>query len=114
MVHDLDLYILNFLSLKRIIVELERKAIFALMYYENDLFYPVDVSDKYLRIVWIYYWSNMKINHIMSISNILTDLCARRQEKEQKLIKISCIMSISKIVADIYAIRQKNYNQKHF
>ena len=84
------------------------------MYYENDLFYPVDVSDKYLRIVWIYYWSNMKINHIMSISNILTDLCARRQEKEQKLIKISRIMSISKIVADIYAIRQKNYNKKHF
>ena len=56
----------------------------------------------------------MKINHIMSISNILTDLCARRQEKEQKLIKISRIMSISKIVADIYAIRQKNYNKKHF
>ena len=46
MVHDLDLYILNFLSLKRIIVELERKAIFALMSHENDLFYPVDVSDK--------------------------------------------------------------------
>ena len=43
------------LSLKRIVVELERKAIFALMYYENDLFYPVHVSDKNLRIVWIYY-----------------------------------------------------------
>ena len=50
------------------------------MYYENDLVYPVHVSDKNLRIVWIYYWSKMKISHIMAISKILIDLCAIRQE----------------------------------
>ena len=50
------------------------------MYYENDLVYPVHVSDKNLRIVWIYYCSKMKISHIMAISKILTDLCAIRQE----------------------------------
>ena len=50
------------------------------MYFENDLVYPVHVSDKNLRIVRIYYWSKMKINHIMAISKILTDLCAIRQE----------------------------------
>ena len=74
--------VLNSLFLRRIIVRLNKKnKIFINVFcYENDLTYPVFVSNEkfenYMDLLLI----KIKISHIMSISKILTALCVIRKK----------------------------------
>ena len=75
--------VLNFLSLEKILARLKRKIIFALMCFvtKNNLEYIVYVLDQKFK-------NCMDLLLIkdgnMSISNIFTDLCVKRQNARLK------------------------------
>ena len=74
--------VLNSLFLRRIIVRLNKKnKIFITAFcYENDLTYPVFVSNEKFENCMDLLFIKIKISHIMSISKILTALCVIRKK----------------------------------
>ena len=74
--------VLNSLFLRRIIVRLNKKnKIFINAFcYENDLTYPVFVSNEKFENFMDLLFIKIKISHIMSISKILTALCVIRKK----------------------------------
>ena len=76
MVNDLDYEGIKFPVSKKDYSKIEQKIIFPLMYFVMKIIYQM----KNLKTVWTYCWLQMNINHIMSISKILIDLCAIRQK----------------------------------
>ena len=74
--------VLNSLFLRRIIVRLNKKnKIFINVFcYENDLTYPVFVSNEKFENCMGLLLIKIKISHIMSISKILTALCVIREK----------------------------------
>ena len=81
MVNDLDYKGIEFPVSKKDYSKIEQKTnvCITVFCYENNLVYPVYVSDQNLKIIWIYCRYQIKISHIMCILKILIDLCVIRQ-----------------------------------
>ena len=86
MVNDLDYKHIKCPVSKKILARLKRKIIFALLCFVMKIIWFIlfIYQKKNLKIVWVYWWSQIKISHIKSKSKILTDLFAIRQKKEYK------------------------------
>ena len=86
MVNDLDYKDIKCPVSKKILARLKRKIIFALLCMKIIWFTLFIYQKKNLKIVWVYWWSQIKISHIKSKSKILTDLFVIRQKKECKTV----------------------------
>ena len=86
MVNDFDYKDIEFPVCKKDYKKIEQKdKIWINVFcYENGLTYCVHISKQSLKIIWIYCWLTMKINHTMYISKVLANLCSIRQNIKVK------------------------------
>ena len=78
MINDRDYEGIEFPVSKK---ELNRRKIFVSMYFVTKMVRLVLAmyQIKNLKIVWIYWWQQIKVSLIMSVLKILIDLCEMRQ-----------------------------------
>ena len=91
--------VLNFLSLKGIIANKRNNICINAFCYENNLIYPVYVSNQKFKDCIDLWLITAEVSHIMCILRILTDLCVIRQNVGLK-------NTFAYIVYDVLVVRK--------
>ena len=91
--------VLNFLSLKGIIANKRNNICINAFCYENNLIYPVYVSNQKFKDCIDLRLITDEVSHIMCILRILTDLCVIRQNVGLK-------NTFAYIVYDVLVVRK--------